>query len=201
MLSDIGGYFSFCTVRVGSNGNASGGAECFVGRSSTDRTSGRKGWDADPSDGIDSGWVGMTATVSAAGGTNALQLEVQGASPSTMTRSADATDPVQSVKLRAAVDGAGKRVSFRSLVVKFFANATDTTPAETQTIDPGSTPVASTWGQTDPVDAESITDVAPDGDGPFRKVIVGAEVRFETETADVPSADSMFADVFTFAAA
>jgi hypothetical protein len=199
--SDISGYFSFCTARVGSNGSAGGGPECFVGRSSTDRTSGRKVWDADPSDGIDSGWVGLIATVSVAGGTNALQLQVQGASPSPMTCAADAADPLQSVKLRAGVDGAGKRVSYRSIVVKFYTNTTDTSPAETQSIDPSSAPIASTWGEIDPIDAEMMIDVVPDGNGPFRKIVVSSEVRFETETNDVPSPDSMFADMFTFTTA
>ena len=58
-------------------------------------------------------------------------------------------------------------------------------------------PVASTMGQTDPVDAEVIRLIQPDGFN-FGKVRLTADIRFEGSDPGLPSEDALFTDMLSF---
>jgi hypothetical protein len=104
---------------------------------------------------------------------------------------------IGSLKVRAAVNGADRRASYRNLVIAFYANAGDTTPTEQLSLPPSMNPVASTMGQTDPVDREVIQLVEPDGAG-YQKVRVTADIRLECSEPGLPLEDAMFTDLYTF---
>jgi hypothetical protein len=149
------------------------------------------------SDGLDSGWVAVSFTALAAGGTNALAWNVAGASPAPITFSGASAMVLRSLKMRAAVDGAGRKMSFRNIVVKFFHNANDASPTQTVRVSSSSAPVADTTGLSDPIDAENILTVSA-----FRtdnqKVVVTAEIQLVTSDTVLPSQDGIFGDIYVF---
>lgn len=198
-ISTITGSVAFASARVGANGDTDYATpECYVGTSSSNKASGRKVWTGDTSVKFDSDWVSVVWTVVASGGTGSLQWQVGGASPSTISYSGSQVTEITSLKLRAAVDGADRRASYRNIVVDFFTNASDTQYAERLSLPVALTPVASTMGQTDPVDHEVVQIVAPDGSG-YQKVKVTADVRLEGADPGLPSEDAMFTDMYAFA--
>jgi hypothetical protein len=197
-ISTISGYAAFASARIGSNGDAFGDPECFTGVSDTSRASGRKTWCADPSAGFDSGWVSIVWTATNAGGSGSIQFQVAGCSPGTISFAGNSGGTINSVKVRAAVNAANHRASYRNVVVQFFDNPSDTTYAEQITLASSQAPVASTMGQTDPVDAEALSNVVPEGSN-YGKVRVTADIRFEATDPGVPPADDLFTDMYAFA--
>ncbi len=111
-ITPITGFCILAKARVGSNGNVSGVAECLTGKA-TDFATGRKTWDANLTDGLDSGWVPVTLTLDASGS----RWEVSGASPATISYAASWGE-IFRVTLQAAVDGAGRKFSFRNVVIR-----------------------------------------------------------------------------------
>jgi hypothetical protein len=196
-ISTISGYAAFAKARIGSNGDDSAVPECLSGVSSASRATGVETWCADPSAGFDSGWVSVVWTATNAGGTGSIQFQVTGCSPATISYAGNQTGGINSVTLRAAVNGANRRASFRNVVVEFFTNPNDTNYAEQSTLAAGQCPVASTMGGTDPIDAEAKRDVFPEG-GNYGKVRVTADIRFECTDEGVPPADDLFTDLYAF---
>jgi hypothetical protein len=195
-LTTVTGYEVAATLRVGSDGDAQGDAELTVG-TGADGASGRKTWDANLDDGLDSGWVAVTFTVLAAGGTNAAALVVAGGSPSPVAYSGLSAIALARLELWTGVDGAGRRASFRSIVAKFFLQANATNFTEKYTIAAAQAPVADTTGQSDPADAEDSVAVVPSRSD-FQKLVVTAEVRLQDAAAGLPSQDAMYGKIFVF---
>jgi hypothetical protein len=197
MASEITGYASRAKLWVGSNGDEFGAPECFVGTSSSAAT-GRRQWDANLADGLDSEFVVFSFTAQAAGGSGGLALAVNGASPSSISFSSAPQTTIGSIKIRVAVEAADRKASLRNVVVKFFLGASDTTAFETKRIGSASAPVANTMGEDDPVSVETAINVFP-ARTDYQKVVVTAEVRFECLDTLIPSEDGLLADVFLFA--
>jgi hypothetical protein len=198
-LSDVTGYCIFGLVRVGSNGAVPGTPECATGKSASSQSTGRRAWDSNLLDGLDSGWLPVTLTLNASGNATGGVEWVVGASGSLTTTNYSGAKygEILSVTLRAAVDGAGRRMSFRNTVVGFFTNQTDASPDEAITLSTGSNPVASTVGQSDPIDAEQIVEISPDGSG-YVKIVVAAEVRLECVDHNLPGSQGIVGQVFVF---
>jgi len=196
-ISTISGYAAFARARIGSNGDDSAIPECLTGVSDSNRSTGSKAWCTNTSVGFDSGWVSVVWTATTAGGSGSIQFQVNGCSPGTISATGTQGGGINSVKVRAAVSGANRRASFRNVAVGFFSNPADSTPAETITLASTQAPVASTMGQTDPVDAEVIRNVSPEGFD-YGKVRLTADIRFEATDAGLPPEDALIADMFTF---
>jgi hypothetical protein len=196
-ISTISGYAAFARARIGSDGDQFGDPECFAGVSDSNCSTGRKTWCADPSTAFDSGWVSIVWTATTAGGSGSIQFQVTGCSPATISCAGTQGGGIDSVKIRAAVTGANRRASFRNVVAGFYSAPTDTTPAEEIILASTQAPVASTMGGTDPIDAEVIRLVQPDG-SEYGKVRLTADIRFEATDPGLPSEDALFADMFAF---
>jgi hypothetical protein len=196
-ISTITGYAAYAAARIGSNGDDSTVPECLTGVSTSSRSGGSKTWCADPSAGFDSGWVSVVWTATKAGGSGSLQFQVAGCSPSTVSFAGNQTGGINSLTIRAAVTGANRRASFRNVVVQFFTNPTDTNYAEQVSLPSSQCPVASTIGQTDPVDAEVANNVVPE-DSNYGKVRLAADIRFECTEPGVPSEEDLFTDTYAF---
>jgi hypothetical protein len=95
------------------------------------------------------------------------------------------------------VDGAGRKASFRSIVVKFYLTATATKFTEKYTVSASQAPVADTTGQSDPADAEDSIAVVPSRTD-FQKLVVTAEVRLQDVSTNLPSQDAIYGKVFVF---
>jgi hypothetical protein len=197
-ISTISGYAAFARARIGSNGDPFGAPECFSGVSDSSCSTGRKTWCGDTSAGFDSGWVSVVWTATTAGGSGSIQFQVSGGSPTTISYAGNQTGGIDSVTVRAAVTGANRRASYRNVVVDFFDLPTDTNYAQRLVLSAAQCPVASTMGQSDPVDAEVARNVVPDG-ADWGKVRVSADIRFECTDAGLPSEDDLFTDMFAFA--
>ncbi len=52
-------------------------------------------------------------------------------------------------------------------------------------------------GLNNPIDAEQITDVSPDGTG-YKKVQVAADVRLQSTGATLPGTEALFGGLFVF---
>jgi len=197
-ITTISGYAAFARAQIGSNGDSSGSPECFSGVSDTNCATGRKTWCADPSTAFDSGWVSVVWIATTAGGSGSIQFQVSGCSPGTINSAGTQGGVINSVTVRAAVSGANRRASLRNVVATFFDNPGDTTPSDQVSLASTQAPVASTLGQSDPVELEVIRALQPDGSG-FGKVRVTADVRFEGTDPGLPSEDGLFADIYAFA--
>ena len=196
-ITTITGYSSFATARVGSNGESGSPAELFVGTSASDKSSGRKTWTTSTSSGFDSDWVSVVWTVLAGGGNGSLEWQVAGASPSPVGHAGSQVTQIGLVKLRAGVVGGNRRASFRNVVIAFYTSASDTQAAEEISLGQGSTPVASTWGQTGSVSAEYPVTIQPDGGG-YQKLKVTADVRLECGDPGLPSEETIVTDLYAF---
>jgi hypothetical protein len=184
----VSGYCVSSIARVGSDGNTPGTPELTVGQAT-----GRKTWDSNLQDGLDSGWVALTFTAKSGGGNNGVTLNVGGVN---VVYSDVTYGDVNKVMLSAFVDGANKRMSFRSVVVEFYDNDTDEEPARTIELPDTSAPIASTMGMSGSVSDERTVGIVPDQ--PDAKVIVYAEVRLESTSSSLPAADSIAGGVYLF---
>lgn len=194
-LTVITGFAAFATARVGANGGSVGDPEAIVGTAAGE-AAGQRTWDANLADGLDSGWVAVTFTALAAGGTNGVTLSVAGCTPSTVAYSQGSATTIGSVIVRAAVDGAGRKLSFRNIVVKFYLSATGTA-FQTIRVSAGSAPVADTAGLADPVDAEATTQVDASRED-YQKVVVTAEVRLQDVSNELAPQDAIVGDIYLF---
>src|SRR3954465_12720630 len=102
-ITQITGFSVCAKARVGSNGSVSGVAECLTGKT-TGVSTGRKTWDTNLANGLDSGLVAVSLTVGARGG----HWAVGGAAPTTIDFTASWGE-IQTVTLQAAVSGSGRR--------------------------------------------------------------------------------------------
>jgi hypothetical protein len=192
-FTDITGFCVLAELQYGSNGAVPGTPECDAGKSSTSESTGRRQWAANTSSGVDSGWVPIQLVVNADSSSSPVAWTINGANPSPIAYTGASFGEIVYFKLRAGVRNAGRRMSFRNVSVSFYVHGSDSTAAESGQV--SSPPVASTLGETDPVDAESILDVGPENSG-YRKASLSAEVRLES--ADVPDATDIFGQLFVF---
>lgn len=192
-FTDITGFCILAELQYGSNGEASGASECDAGKSLESESTGRRKWALDTSDGVDSGWVPVQLVVNADSSNSPVAWLVNGADPDPIAYTGATFGEILYFKLRAGVRNAGRRISFRNVSVSFYVNGSDSTAAESGQI--SNPPVASTLGQVDPVDAESIVEVGPENSG-YRKATLSAEVRLESE--DIPNATDIFGQLFVF---
>jgi hypothetical protein len=190
-ITDVSGFCISAKARVGSNGNVSGAAECLTGKA-TDVATGRKTWDSNLADGLDSGWVSVLLTLDASG----VKWEVNGASPTHIDYSASWGE-ILSVTLQAAVDGANRKGSLRNVKIEFFTNSSDTVAGEIFDLDAATAPVANTMGLSNPIDAEQIAGFGPDGSG-YKKLRVTAQVRLESTGTNLPGSEAIFAAIYVF---
>lgn len=189
-ISDIDGYCAFAEVLYGSNGAAQGEPEVNVGAINQAPSAGRKTWDANTSDGIDSSTVSVQLVAEAGGGTNALKMSVAGASPSPLQYSGATYGAIQRVRIRAAVQTTAK-VQWGSVVVAFYRMGRT---AETYTHSGGG-PGVDTRNATLPVTAEQILEVVPAFSN-NTKVVVIANVQFVANQGVVPGAEDLFGQIF-----
>jgi hypothetical protein len=190
-ITPITGFCVLAKVKVGSNGNVLGAPECVTGIS-TEVSNGRKTWDSNLADGLDSGWVPIALTLDAGG----AKWDVSGASPARIDYAASWGE-IFRVTLQAAVDGAGRKFSFRNVVIGFFTHSSDTVPDETIGLVSPDVPVADTMGLNNPIDAEQITEVSPDGSG-YKKVQVTADVRLQSTGTSLPGSEAVFGGIFVY---
>ena len=192
-FTDITGFCVLAELQYGSNGAVPGTPECDTGKSADSESTGRRQWAANTSGGVDSGWVPIQLVVNADSTNSPVAWAINGASPDPIAYSGASLGEILYFKLRAGMRNAGRRMSFRNVAVSFYSHGSDPTAAESGQI--SNPPVASTVGEADPVDAESIVDVAPENSG-YRKASLTAEVRLQS--ADVPDATDIFGQLFVF---
>jgi len=191
----ITGFCFSGVIRVGSNGATPGNPELKVGKATGTPATGRKTWDSNLQNGLDSTWVAVSFTAKSGGGINGVNLTVGG---STVVFSGASYGAITQLTFVANVDGAGKRFSFRNVVVDFYENDTDVDPAETVEVSDASAPIASTMGASEPAADSASLDVKPSDT--YSKMVVSAEVRLESTDTGLPSSDSIAGTIYVFTA-
>jgi hypothetical protein len=190
-VSAITGFCAFAEAKYGDNGVAGGTPEVAVGNSSADAETTGRNWDADPSDGVDSGPVTVLFSAEAGGGTAGISWAVSGADAVPITYVGRTYGAVGVVKVRAAVQ-VGAKVTWGSVQVKFYRNG-----RVTESHSPAGGPAVDTTAGPSGV-AEQVLTVTP-GFANNTKVTVSGSVTFECPQGTVPGATDLFAQVFLFA--
>jgi hypothetical protein len=187
------GYSVYAELKVGSNGTDEGVAETAVGAAGGTPGYGHTIWDEDVSDGVDSDWV----RVSLVAGPSGVTWTVGDQAPVHVTDSV--AGEILSLKVRAAVMGGERQTSWRDLVASFYNSEGDTAATETVTLGRAGNPVASTIGAAPDAEADKASDIWPDGSG-YHMVKLTASVRMQALEPGLPSAESVFGQVYLYAA-
>lgn len=184
-ISQFSGYSAFGEAKYGANGGDSAWPECAAGVPTGFET-GSRVWDANPYDGVDSGWVGVQLTVESSGG---ISWAVNGCSAGNLQRSTGSFGDIERVHVRAGAQAEGT-AAWRSLSIEFYDGgsvADSYSQSGGPEVDTTSTP----WW---PV-AEDILTVTPDVWG-VDKVVVSGQVRFTSPQGVYPGPDDLFGQVF-----
>jgi hypothetical protein len=188
-FSAIDGYAICADLRVGSNSNDWGMPALLVGSTFDDAAADQYKWDANQSDGFDSGWVQVDLTMCSDG---AATLSVNDGERQVSYQGAP-TGEILWFALRAGLSGSDDTVSFRNIQFKFYNGATDGAAAEVDTLDD----VSATTVGTSNADAEAIVEFGPEGCG-YHKAVFSAQVRLQS-AQQWPDPTELFGQVFMFA--
>src|SRR4051794_27897442 len=127
VLSDLSDVY-FADVQMGSDGNPTGYATGIAGVGDTQRIWSYTTWDPNLSDGLDSGWRLITFALNNKSN-GSLTFKV--GTGSLQTFNAGSSITVNSLTMRAAVQGANMELDWRSISVNFYAG---TSIVETDTL-------------------------------------------------------------------
>ncbi|HEY7115522.1 MAG TPA: hypothetical protein VH475_02990 [Tepidisphaeraceae bacterium] len=194
VATDFSGYCVYAELKIGANGTNEGIPELAAGDAQGDTAFGHTRWDDQVSDGVDSDWV-QVHMVAEPGD---VTWTVGNAPPVHLTIPSEGFGDFLSLKVRAAVSGSGRQMSWQDLVVSFYQSKDSTRAAETLGISSSSTPIASTMGLSDPqASADRSVTIEPEGSG-YQKVDVTAMVRLQSLDQVLPSPQSLFAQVYMY---
>jgi hypothetical protein len=188
-ISNIIGYCAYAEVKYGSNGAAGGVPEYGVGHDPSDTVTGRRVWDGNLADGLESGWINVELALEPGGGANDVKWTVFGGTPNPVFYSGVTYGTIVQVRVRAAVQ-APVQMQWRSVTVKFYKNGTmvdSFTRRAGPEVDRRSYPT--------PVAAEQVLTVVPaaaDND----KVVVTGQVRLHAPAGISLQATDLFGQVF-----
>jgi hypothetical protein len=195
-ISTITGHRALAEVRFGSNGDLNAfDAEYRVGEGNGTWQEGRRTWDADLSDGLWSDSVDTTFIANPGGGTSGIAWSVIGGVTDPLSLTGVTYGAITSVKLRAAVTGAGMRMRWSSVLVNFYKNGT---LQQRRNMPPSQWPDANTLSLSvsDPVERIlTVTPSASDND----MVVITASVALTANTGIALGAGHIFGQIFLFA--
>ena len=152
-----------------------------------DRTEAGVRWDADLSDGCDTGWRSGELTVLSTGGAS---LSV-GGGPSVAYDGPAGFDHIDGLILQGVAVGGTRTVSLANVVANFYAGDTAAVAGE---VDYAGSDSASTDAQTP--DAQAVIVNAPEG-GAFKRVTVFCDVRLQS--TDLPDWNELMARLYVYA--
>jgi hypothetical protein len=195
VATDFSGYCVYAELKIGANGTNEGIPELASGDAQGDTAYGHTRWDDQVSDGVDSDWV-QVHMVAEQGD---VTWTVGNAPPVHLTIPSDGFGDVLSLKVRAAVSGSNRQMSWQDLVVNFYQTKDSTRASESLGISGSSTPIASTMGVSDPTaSSDQYVTIEPEGSG-YQKVDVTAMVRLQSRDTVLPSPESIFGQVYVYA--
>lgn len=190
--TSISGYKVAAGARVGSNGQEDGDWEYFVrGTSGSSIMTGRRVWDQDPGDEINSSTVVTQLAAQPGGGSGGVAWTVTGGETVPLSYSSASYGAISSVKIRALASFPGCLFEWTSVSVKFYKNG-----ALVETI-PYESIIADTREQSNPRE-EIVTFTPTNADN--TKVVVEATMQLIYGGADIESPDAVSGQVYIFAA-
>ena len=183
-FTDLSSYSYYADAQLGDNGDWTGLPALDAGKNGDDPNYAENQWDADLSDGLDSGWV--DASFSVDNSTNNVDLSV--ADQDAISFSSGSSLSIHQVAIVAGVDMAGVIASWRNLSVSFYSGST-----LGETISVGSLTADNSTATTDS-DKEAIAIVTPSGTG-YNHIVVSGQMRLQSNSDVVPGSDSVWCKV------
>ena len=199
-FTDITGFCFFAEAKFGSNGSPGGVPEYVVGRSGQDNAWGRKTWDGNVSNGVDSDWVNVNL-VASAGGSGGVSWQVQGGTgpgggSGPLTYSRVRYGYFSEFRFRAGVRGGGVQAGWKNVMISCYSEGDEPDRPSFETgVDEL---IADRWHETQPDETEQVYSVPLIGMNSVVKVELTGQVKVAAK-ASFPEADAMFAQVFFFA--
>jgi hypothetical protein len=185
-FTPLDGYAIVADLRCGDNA-LDGVPELGLESSSNEQVTADNVWDADPSDGFDSGWVNVEVDWNANG---EIDFNVNG---TVISYNGGPYDDFYGFVLRSGVSAADSTVAFRNVSAQFFHSVNGIDLAQVGVTDDA---VATTAGNAQP-DAESIVVTVPNGGG-IKSARLFAQVRMQSP--DLPNPTDLFGQIFIYAA-
>lgn len=192
-ISIITGYCITSEVKYGSNGSSGGIPEYGVGHDSADMVTGRRTWDSDLSNGVDSSWVVVELVAEAGGGNSGINWTVTGGTVSPVTYAGTSYGAIGRVRVRAAVQ-APVQFQWRSLAMRFYKNG-----SQVDSFSRRAGPEVDRRGYPTPVQAEQVLEVVPAVQDADRLVVTG-QVRLAAPVGLYPGPVDLFGQIFVDAA-
>lgn len=187
-VSDPTGFCAFAEAKYGTNGDVSGATpEVAVGHDASDALTARRVWDANPSDGVDSGWVAATLVAEVGGGSAGVKWTVNGAG-GTLTYTGVTYGNIGTVRVRACAQVRGQ-VRWRNAKIEWYRG----TRRIEWTADRAAGPEVDTRTGT-ATEAEQIWQAVPTGTTHTRLVVSG-EFSLACPEGVVPGPEDLFVQV------
>ena len=190
----ITGYCLVAEVMFGCNGDPNGSdPEYRVANAAGGNVEGRRQWDANLNDGLNSGNVNLSLIAEPGGGTNGVKWSVAGGETFPLIFSGVTYGAIAEVKIRAGVAGPGLQMKLSGLVVKFYKNG-----AMTQRCVLSASADANTLGMSASGSVESTISVSPLNANNDRVVVSGVGL-LKSDAGVIPGPTDILGQIFVFA--
>jgi hypothetical protein len=191
VISEVSGYAVYAEARLGGNGDPNGVPELVTGGNGEDASYDRITWDADLTDGFDTGNVADALAAAFDAGTNTATADREtGGTPISFSQAS--AGPIERVELRALTQAAAT-ARWSNVCIEFYRGGVlmDSYSAEYG-------PSVDTVGETSNATAESVLVVTPDGTD-YDQVVISGMVRMTFDSPTVlPGATDVALQAFVY---